>query len=251
MNSLKLVLVSLEKRLQGWIEGGAARLFPGQQAFQTLALQFGQAVQEGLRPSANGSALAPNLYVLLLPAEQARILQDSPMLRHELASNLRLAVEEAGWRFSTPPMVRVAVAPELAPGQIRVLAQHSLDNLSQTTGMQVVHPGQRAMPRTAFLVVDGTRIFSLSKTIVNIGRSAENQLIIDDPRVSRLHAQLRLVNGRYRIFDLDSRGGTWVNGKRVRQHTLFPGDVVSLAGVPLVYGQDADQEDTQDMPVAD
>jgi len=63
--------------------------------------------------------------------------------------------------------------------------------------------------------------------------------VIDDGRISRLHAQLRAVRGRYVIFDLDSRGGTWVNGQRVRQQALAPGDVISLAGVPLVFSQDA------------
>jgi pSer/pThr/pTyr-binding forkhead associated (FHA) protein len=41
------------------------------------------------------------------------------------------------------------------------------------------------------------------------------------------------------IFDLDSTGGTFVNRVQVNQSTLFPGDVISLAGVELIYGQDA------------
>jgi pSer/pThr/pTyr-binding forkhead associated (FHA) protein len=63
--------------------------------------------------------------------------------------------------------------------------------------------------------------------------------VIDDARISRTHAQLRVSRGQYVIFDLDSSGGTWVNGKQVRQQVLRPGDVVSLAGVPLVYGQES------------
>jgi pSer/pThr/pTyr-binding forkhead associated (FHA) protein len=41
------------------------------------------------------------------------------------------------------------------------------------------------------------------------------------------------------LFDLDSSGGTFVNNKRIKQIALHPGDVISLAGVPLVYGHDA------------
>jgi len=41
------------------------------------------------------------------------------------------------------------------------------------------------------------------------------------------------------IFDLDSSAGTWVNGKPVRQQALQPGDVILLAGVPMVYGQES------------
>jgi pSer/pThr/pTyr-binding forkhead associated (FHA) protein len=66
----------------------------------------------------------------------------------------------------------------------------------------------------------------------------DNTLVIDDPRISRNHAQLRAIKGRYIIFDLNSTGGTFVNGQRTSQSVLYPGDVISLAGVPLVFGQD-------------
>jgi pSer/pThr/pTyr-binding forkhead associated (FHA) protein len=62
--------------------------------------------------------------------------------------------------------------------------------------------------------------------------------VIDDPRVSRAHAQLRTVKGRFVLFDLESTGGTFVNGKRASQTVLYPGDVISLAGATLIFGQD-------------
>ena len=87
------------------------------------------------------------------------------------------------------------------------------------------------------MIIDGIRVIPLNQVIVNIGRRIENTLVVDDPRVSRTHAQLRAINGRYIIFDLNSTGGTLVNGKRVNQCVLYPGDVISLAGAELIYGQ--------------
>lgn len=95
------------------------------------------------------------------------------------------------------------------------------------------------LPLRAFLVVDGVRMFPLNQSIISIGRAPENDLVIPDVRVSRQHAQLRAVGGRFVLFDLDSTGGTSLNGQRVFQHLLTPGDVISLAGVPLVYGQES------------
>jgi pSer/pThr/pTyr-binding forkhead associated (FHA) protein len=40
------------------------------------------------------------------------------------------------------------------------------------------------------------------------------------------------------LFDLNSNGGTFVNGQRTNQSVLHPGDVISLAGVSLIFGQD-------------
>lgn len=92
-------------------------------------------------------------------------------------------------------------------------------------------------PENAFLIVDGVKVIPLALPVVNIGRRLDNELVIDDPRVSRIHAQLRAIKGHYVVFDLNSTGGTFVNGQRTTQCVLYPGDVVSLAGVPLLFGQ--------------
>jgi pSer/pThr/pTyr-binding forkhead associated (FHA) protein len=88
------------------------------------------------------------------------------------------------------------------------------------------------------LIVEGVKVFPLTTAVINIGRRLDNQLIIDDPRVSRNHAQLRSIKGRFVVFDLNSTGGTFVNGQRTSQSVLYPGDVISLSGVSLIFGQD-------------
>jgi pSer/pThr/pTyr-binding forkhead associated (FHA) protein len=88
------------------------------------------------------------------------------------------------------------------------------------------------------LIVEGVKVHPLNEPVVNIGRRLENQLVIDDPRVSRNHAQLRAIKGRFVLFGLNSTGGTFVNGQRTSQTVLYPGDVISLAGVALIFGQD-------------
>ncbi|MFQ5616817.1 MAG: FHA domain-containing protein [Anaerolineales bacterium] len=92
-------------------------------------------------------------------------------------------------------------------------------------------------PQNAFLIVDGSEVFPLKKTIITIGRMVDNDLVISEPQISRYHAQLRAVNKQYILVDLKSTGGTSINGTRITQAPLYPGDVISLAGVPLIYGQ--------------
>ncbi len=93
------------------------------------------------------------------------------------------------------------------------------------------------VPEEAFLVIDGVKVFPLTEPIISIGRRLGNTLVIDDPRVSRIHAQLRAINGRYVLFDLESSGGSFINGRKTTQAVVYPGDVISLAGVDLIYGQ--------------
>jgi len=68
----------------------------------------------------------------------------------------------------------------------------------------------------------------LSATTVRIGRAPENDIVVSDPTASREHAEIRNVAGRYRIVDLDSSHGTFVNGQRVTDAALSDGDVVRV-----------------------
>lgn len=84
-----------------------------------------------------------------------------------------------------------------------------------------------------------THVFSLDQELINIGRKLDNNIVIQDPRVSRNHAQIRLVKKNYVILDLNSTGGTFVNGKRVTKSMLYSGDTVSFSSVIVQFIQDA------------
>ncbi|MFM8321743.1 MAG: FhaA domain-containing protein [Chloroflexota bacterium] len=242
MNQLPHRLARIEARLQAVVEGSAARLFPGRAAPPDLTHQLLQAMQRAARPAPGGALVAPNLYRLQANPQLAAGLQATPAFLSELCGLLQSAAGEAGLQLSGPLSVVVEADARLAPGAVQVLAVDSLQEVDPTHAMRLptdLPPEQP--PEGAFLIVNGTEIYPLGPGVVNIGRRPDNQLVIDDPRISRLHAQLRLVRSRYVLFDLDSTGGTFVNGRRISQHPLQPGDVISLAGVPLVYGQDRDE----------
>ena len=94
-------------------------------------------------------------------------------------------------------------------------------------------------PGRPFLILEGRRHVNLTQPVISIGRSLENDLVIEDSRVSRQHAQLRRRYERYVLYDLGSRGGTRINGYSIEECVLHSGDVISLAGVEIVYGEDA------------
>ena len=64
-------------------------------------------------------------------------------------------------------------------------------------------------------------VFELDKPSYVIGREAGNDLVIEDPQVSRRHAQLTQQGNSYLIEDIGSTNGTYVNGKRVTAPTLL------------------------------
>ncbi len=95
-----------------------------------------------------------------------------------------------------------------------------------------------SVPPNTFLIREGVKAIPLKKAYITIGRNHENMVVVDDPRVSRRHAELRVIRGNFVIFDLNSAGGTYVNGQRTNQGILYSGDLISLAGVNFVISQD-------------
>ena len=89
----------------------------------------------------------------------------------------------------------------------------------------------------AFLIVNGVDLFPINQAIVSMGRRIDNVLVLNDPRVSRAHAELRCFRGQWVIFDMGSSGGTYVNGQRVTHCVVYDGDVISLAGVHIIFRQ--------------
>jgi hypothetical protein len=68
-----------------------------------------------------------------------------------------------------------------------------------------------------------------------IGRSTECSRVLADRTVSRVHAQLRWVNGGWVLADLGSMNGTWVNGWRISEAWVRDGDRVQLGAVKLRF----------------
>lgn len=93
-----------------------------------------------------------------------------------------------------------------------------------------------------YLITPTDQIYIIQNKITNIGRKDDNELVIDNFLVSRLHAQIREINGRHILFDIDSAAGTKVNGRPVRQHALLPGDVIEIADISLIYYSELDEK---------
>jgi hypothetical protein len=248
MTWIETSLTRLEVRLRELIEAepvvdGIARKFHNQLEHElTVAMRNGiQKLPDDQDP--DGVTLtAPDQYTLVLPAREAQLLLTHPAELDRLSRKLENSAARSGIVFAATPMLRVVADPQSAAMKVVVeFSQDGAENscTTQVEGMQV-GAGQvsnGSMPK-AFLIVNGLTTFPLTEPVVNIGRDPSNQVHLDDMRVSRMHAQLRLIQGRFVIFDLDSMGGTFVNDVAVSSHVLNPGDVILLAGVPLVYGQE-------------
>ncbi|MBI5350794.1 MAG: FHA domain-containing protein [Chloroflexi bacterium] len=88
------------------------------------------------------------------------------------------------------------------------------------------------------MIINGSKHVPLDKPVVTIGRRLDNVVILDDPRVSRHHAQIRQRYGKWVLYDLGSASGSFVNNQRVEECVLRAGDVMTLASTTLIYGEE-------------
>ncbi len=71
-------------------------------------------------------------------------------------------------------------------------------------------------PATLWLIDQSAgRRYAVRPGITTIGRSGDNDIVLDAPSVSAHHAEIRYENGRYILYDRGSTNGTFVNGRRI------------------------------------
>lgn len=86
---------------------------------------------------------------------------------------------------------------------------------------------------------DDGRVYRITPQTIGIGRAPENTIVLDDPKVSRRHAQLAIREGQVVIRDLESLNGTLVNNEYVvGDHPLHNGDTVTIGDAPFVFHND-------------
>lgn len=240
---MKDKLNQIEAQLKKFFEDNTLKLLGPQDTEAKLVSALVKAMQSQIRKDGEGELTAPNNFSLNVPSVNVQDMRANQALINVLATNLHMAAQQAGIQFEAPPTINIFPDESLKEGDFTVNAMWKETDLGETQATEIdleLDLGANVPPK-AFLIVGGSKIFTLDRDVVNIGRKLDNHLVIDDPRVSRQHGQMRAVKGRYMLFDLESSGGSYVNGEKIKQTVLHPGDVISLAGVPIVFGQDAVQ----------
>ncbi len=238
------------------VEGTFGHMFGKRLHPLEVAIALARATEDAQVTNVRGERLAPNMYWVYLNPEDYEALQaEHPTLPQDLACSVAQLIAQTGLLMPLAPIVKVHYSDKIPRRRVSAAARYippEKEPTGVTAQMDLTRPGANVLPVRSFVVLYGARTVSLTKPVVNVGRSFDNDIVIDDPRVSRRHAQFRQRAGRYMIYDLGSSGGTLVNGTRVSEHLLAAGDVIGLAGLEIVYGEDSVtppmELDAQDTP---
>lgn len=224
------------------VEGSFNRLFSGRLDVTEISAELLRVAESNRR-----GGVFPNDYqVELSPTDYTFWRENQPTLEQDLAQLIVELSQRTGATLIGWPHVELAANTGLGRNQIAVRAAHNAE-LREETGVLIRSADSRQqieavlLELDAFLIVDGKHHVPLRQPVIAIGRRANNDVVVDAATVSRRHAQIRWRFGRFIVTDLGSRGGTYVNGRRVDECVLQPGDVITLSDKSLIYGEGLDE----------
>lgn len=241
-------LEQFEELVERLLEGSFARLFRSPVHPVELARRLERALEAEKRVGVLG-VVAPNRYTVRMSEVDFAGMSPVQGVERELAQLVSSLAHKRGYLLSSHVVVTITPDTQLPPQSVQVAAAISDRAVAAdppepggvwqgTMVLPVQRVQQRARPVAAMVRRDGhgaERTYLLDRRLITIGRSLENNIVLEDARVSRHHAQLRLIGDQFCVLDLGSTNGTFVNGRKIREQVIGPGDEVSFGGIPLVY----------------
>jgi hypothetical protein len=238
------VLNRFENRLEQLVSGAFARAFRSAVQPVELAAALQREVDNSAQILSRDRRLVPNsFHVELSPADYERLSPYGTTLADELTDMLREHAHEQSYVFTGPVSISFDKADDLSTGRFHVRSAA----MARVTPADERNVRDTAVRRAqVVLEVNGMR-HTLEPPGLVIGRGTAADLRVNDPGVSRRHAEIRVVPGglvpQVSVVDLGSTNGVFVNGQRVKQATLEDGSEVRVGNTTMTVRHVARRED--------
>lgn len=220
-------LTRLEQALQQLLESPAAKLGKRRIHPVDLAVLLNRALEQGAMVGTARSYAPDRFTVRLHPSDLEPLAGIRERIEEELTLYVSTVAHERGLSFARRPQVQLVPEAGRPPGLPSV-----------ETGFAEAPVAERepseARPPSLRLRLPGGPGIPVERLPFAIGRALDNDLVLEDTRVSRHHARLHLLHGQVCVEDLGSSHGTRLNGEPVKVARLEPGDVLSLGGLEIL-----------------
>ena len=256
------VLRNIESKLESLFEGVFGRAFRTNVQPVELARKLVKEMDDHKNVSVS-RVYVPNEYTIFLsPADREQFSSYEAQLRDELADYLAEHARRENYVTLTPPKVELETDDDLDVGVFGIatrMAQVGGAKAGEPAGQAAAEPhddlqarrraGRRSRPRrprrstsassgrSACSPGTASATRSTSARVV-LGRSKDADLQVQDPNVSRRHAELRQEGATYWLIDLDSTNGVEVRGKRVKRLKLEDGTRFTMGSTEITFSRE-------------
>lgn len=242
------VLKKLEEKIQGLFEGSFGRAFKSPVQPVEIARKLVKEMDDNKVVSVS-RVYVPNEYTLFLSAEDGEQFSSyEDHLKRDLSEYLSEHARKEGYDLLSVPKVIIEQDEDLGVGEFGIATRmvsgpeppgQEVPELEAGIGQTVVYqslapeagnegvssPGQ---PQEIISLVTNDGRYRVNKPAVLLGRSKQADMLLQDPNVSRRHAELRQRGNNFFIIDLGSTNGIEVNGVAVSDKALQNGDIITL-----------------------
>lgn len=222
-----------EKKVEGAVNGVFARAFKGDVQPVEIAARLQRELDTEAKLMSRDKRLVPNEFVVALSQhDYDKLVPYSGTVAGELAVELKRHAGEMGYVFNGPIKIHFDLEPGLPTGRFTVTSE-------AVAGVEAAQPIQpSAISRSQLVLeVNGMR-HPLAPPGFVIGRGTEADLRINDPSISRRHAEIRVLGDgpgqSIQIVDLGSTNGVVVNGQRVQSSPLGDGSRIEIGATRML-----------------
>jgi hypothetical protein len=246
------VLRNLESKLAGLVEGTFSRAFKSEVRPVEIARKLAREMDEH-KVASLARTYSPNEYaVWLSPQDREQFEGYEDELRRELSGYLLEHARRERVALLTRPSIEFRTDEELRLGEFGIqarLVRPAQDEAAEpsqgdeghtmvySTSDRLSEPLREPDPRRkgARLRVDG-HVTPVGPQGATLGRSREADVLLDDPNVSRKHAEVRPSGASWTVRDLGSTNGVKVNGRRIQgPQSLKTGDTITIGTSRIVF----------------
>jgi Protein of unknown function (DUF3662)/FHA domain len=214
-------LQGFERRLERLVEGVFARAFRSGLKPVEIGRRLTREMDDNRSVGVSGRTVVPNSFtVYLSEADHEQFAEVHDALERELADCGREHARDEGYTFMGPVEVELVVDDSLRTGSFAIEPR--------------MREGEGGAGAGALVAPSGERIV-LGEGITTVGRLPECNVVINDPNVSRHHAEIRPQGAGFMVVDLRSTNGTRVNGVRVSERALQDGDEVAFGNTRMRF----------------
>jgi hypothetical protein len=228
-------LQRIEERLEAWVNGAFSRMFRSEVQPVEVASALQRELDNNAQVVSRDRSLAPNAFTVVLSArDHDRLAPYSTSLVTELTSLVNEHADLQRYAFPGPVQVTLTRDEHLRTGQFRVSSEVK-------AAVRAAAPVPLARPAAAYLAVNGAVVPVLAAGVL-VGRGSDCDIRIDDPGVSRRHAEFRVLgegsDADVVVVDLHSTNGTVVDGTRVAQAPVRDGSTVAVGSTTITVHRD-------------
>jgi hypothetical protein len=247
------VLRSLENKIADLVEGTFSRAFRSEVRPVEIARKLAREMEEHKSFSVSRT-YAPNEYrVFLSPRDRERFADYEGALAEELGGYLLEHARRERLVLLTRPTVEFETDDRLGLGEFGIQTrmappegQEDDEAPAEQSGRTMVYSTSerhsqpleeraRSRAETALVVLGGKRMV-VGPAGATLGRSRKCDIVVDDPNVSREHAEVRPRGGSWVLVDLGSTNGSSINGRRIDgTEVLKPGDEIELGTSTMTF----------------